>query len=114
MQGRIKREVHLHIPLQIVHYRSHTANLLNCQWIVGHVIGQNIPMSGWGFGAGAVSPKLRQNAREIAPFHHIGRVGQASNRVGCITVTIVEVEVTVAVITRVSEAVAARRAGARC
>ena len=107
MDGGIQGKIHFHVPFQIIHDRSRAADSLHQHGMVGHVIGQYIPMTGRRFGIGTIRPELSQDARVIAAFDHIGRVGQAGDRVIGVAVTIEDVEVAGAIIAHVIKAVVA-------
>src|SRR2546425_4933809 len=104
MHSSIESEVHLHVPLQIVHDRPHATDLFHGRWLVCHIIGENIPMPRRGFGTGAIGPELRAGAREIAAFNYIGGVRKPGDGISRTAMSIVDVEVAVAIVARIIEA----------
>ena len=89
MRGGGDREEHFHIPLQIIQRGTHASDFFYRQRMIGHFIGQNVPVAGRGLRVGSIRPEFRQNSHKITPFHEVGLIRPTGDFIDRVTFAII-------------------------
>ena len=74
MHATGQSEVRLDIPLQIVDHRTSATDALHQGWVIGHFIGQDVPMARRRFGIGSIRPELGEHANVVRAFNRVGGI----------------------------------------
>ena len=85
----VKRERHLHVPLQAVDpiaYAAHTEVWIE---LIRDLIRKDIPVAWRSLGFWAVGPELGNGSTEVAPEHNVRRIRLTRGRVDGVTLAIV-------------------------
>ena len=85
-------EIGFHIPFKVVNDGAHAFDSLHGQRIIGHFIGEHVPVAGRSLGVRSIGPKLGEHARVVAALHVIGCIRQAGDGIGCLACAVVGAE----------------------
>ena len=79
MDGAVERQVELHVPFQVVEDGAGAAQPLLQRRVLGHFVGQHVPVPRRRLRVGAVGPELRDHTAAVGQGHDVGGVGPAGD-----------------------------------